>query len=298
MIERNDSFGWFIAGAEFMARTHVLSSVFQARTINHMGTLTSMMRMTLFASGTQNALSYQSLLINDSWHGYRHSPAPLTLNECACSTSFECLTPSGKFLCTNGNNCTVGTAIWGAPGLFWSCTSFESMLANSFYCFFDQTCIDKLLSFYNYDMPDRLPLPEATLAIRSLDSSVPSRFAANDTINVIFNQLMIEVWKIEGNFDDYYETCAPAMCTYTYSQRLDIVYVMTTLAGLLGGLTIILRLLCPISVRFVHWMIGHWQQRHTETNGPEIDTAAGTVPTSLDEESKHHLLYILISVSP
>lgn len=186
----------------------------------------------------------------------------------------------------------------GAPGLFLSCSSFESTLANSFQCFFDQTCIDKYLSLYNYDLPDRLPLPEATLAIRPLDSSAPSRYALNDTIDAMFNQLMIEVWEIEGNFDNYYETCAPAMCTYTYAQRLDILHVVTTIVGLLGGLSIILRLLCPVTARFVHWMIGRWQQYHTETDMPDIGTAAGTVPTVTAEENQESsMLYPNLSRS-
>ena len=94
-----------------------------------------------------------------------------------------------------------------------------------------------------------------------MNSSIPSRFALNDSLRTIFNELMIEEWTIEGFFDNYYDSCAPSTCTYTYAQRLDIVYVVTTIVSLFGGLVVVLRLLSPISVRIVHATIRLWQRR-------------------------------------
>ena len=45
------------------------------------------------------------------------------------------------------------------------------------------------------------------------------------------------------------------MCSYSYLQRANLVYVLTTFIGLYGGLTISLRLLSPILIQFCKKMI-------------------------------------------
>jgi hypothetical protein len=248
-----------ISGAEFKARTDSLVTVFKARTMSHVITLLSLMTTTILYSGIVNGLQFQSLMINNSWRGYRYSPAPATMDECACSVDFNCQQTRGHFFCNHGHNCTIDTAVWIIPGWFSGCIQLDGVFVTDYRCFYNQTCVNKLLSLYNYDMPDRLPLPNAIVNIPVMNSSVPSRFALNDTLRTIFNELMIEEWTIKGNFDNYYGTCEPATCTYTYAQRLDVVYVVTTIVGLFGGLVVVLRLLSPICVRIVTTTIRLWQ---------------------------------------
>ncbi|CAF3772826.1 unnamed protein product [Rotaria sp. Silwood1] len=124
-------------------------------------------------------------------------------------------------------------------------------------------------------MPNRLPLSEATLAITVLNSSVSSVFLPTDTIDTIFNRLMVEEWKVDTNFGGYYKTCAPATCTYTIIRRMDLLYVIATIAGLFGGLVIILRLLTPVTVRLAHWIVIRWQDRHSRANDQELVRQTG-----------------------
>ncbi|CAF2968146.1 unnamed protein product [Rotaria sp. Silwood2] len=118
-------------------------------------------------------------------------------------------------------------------------------------------------------MPNRLPLPEATLSITALNSSVSSSFLPTDMIDTIFNRLMVEEWKVDSNFEGYYNTCAPATCTYTIIRRMDLLYVIATMAGLFGGLVIVLRLLTPVIVRLVNWIVARWRYRYLCANDQE-----------------------------
>ena len=217
------------------------------------------------------------MFVNDSWRGYRYSPAPATLDQCQCSVAFDCLEERGRIWCSYGNNCTVGTTVWVTPGLFKSCTPLDRVFVSDFRCFFDQTCVDTLISLYNYDMPTRLPLPEATMAIRAMNSSVTSRFGPNDTLNKLFDEFLIEEWEIETDFVGYYSACSPSECVYTYSQRMDIVFVATTIFSLLGGLTVIFSLLTPIGVRLIEWTISYYCNHHPRVDGSNMNGRRGIV---------------------
>ena len=217
-------------------------------------------------------MTYQSLLVNGSWLIRRYSPAPSDFNVCACSVALDCPKPGGNFYCVNGNNCTAGSVVWSTPGIIRACIGLEDIFKLDLSCFFNQTCLNIVLSMYNVDMPTRLPLPAATTAILVLNSSAPSRYLPNDTISTIFEQLMVETWNIQSYFEGYYNICAPAICTYTFAQRADIFYIVATIVGLIGGLLVIFRLVVPFSARLTQWSMELWRNRY---DGNSHDIPAG-----------------------
>ncbi|CAF3591229.1 unnamed protein product [Rotaria sp. Silwood1] len=229
----------------------------------------SMMRTLMAASSAESGKVYQQLLINGKWLLRRQTPAPSTFDECACSVAFNCpnMWSAGLIVCYNGDNCTVGSVAWNTPGIVLACTAIESILTTDYRCFYDQTCINMLLSVYNFDMPKRLPLPAATLAITAMNSSKRSRFSTRDTMGTLIGELLLEEWEIHSNFEGYYETCAPSSCTYTVTQRLDTVYVVATILGLYGGLAILFRLAVPRCVQLVHLTVLYWRSRNSDING-------------------------------
>jgi hypothetical protein len=233
------------------------------------------MRLILATSGAQSGLKYQSLLVNNSWLVRRYSPAPSALDVCACSVTYDCPTAGGSFFCINGNNCTAGTVVWETPGVINSCTGIDSLLNTDLRCFYDQTCLNSVLSMYNVDMPTRLPLPADTLAIPVLNSSAPSRFSPIDTLGSIVEQLMVEEWDTQTDFEGSYETCAPLTCTYTFKERLDLFYVIATLTGLLGGLIVTFRLFVPIGARLIQQTIVYCRNRRTVNNHNNSDINSG-----------------------
>jgi hypothetical protein len=62
---------------------------------------------------------------------------------------------------------------------------------------------------------------------------------------------MIEQWNEQISFNSYYEKCNPVFCVYTYNKQGDLSYMFTTIIGLIGGLTTILKIIIPSIVAFL-----------------------------------------------
>ncbi|CAF3374925.1 unnamed protein product [Rotaria sp. Silwood2] len=227
--------------------------------------------------GLEGDTQFQSLIVNGQPLLRRYSPAPSSFNSCACSVSYDCPDPSwsgGQFICQYGRNCTAGSVIWRVPGIAKSCTTIGMLFNSDLRCLFNQTCIDTLLSMYNVDMPSRLPLPESTLHITALNNSIPSRFSPTTKIRYLFYELALEEWNIHPSFENYYNVCSPIKCTYIIPRQMNVIYILSTIVGFYGGLSIIFRLLVPLIVRFIYWII------FNRRNDPQYTrtTASGTSP--------------------
>ncbi|CAF3984476.1 unnamed protein product, partial [Rotaria sordida] len=90
-----------------------------------------------------------------------------------------------------------------------------------------------------------------TLNITALDPTVPSRFSPKTQLNTIVSQLLVDEW-INATYPiAHYENCKPISCTYTYSGRYNLYYAFTSILGLLGGLSVVLRLIVPFITKFI-----------------------------------------------
>lgn len=256
-----------------MARVTAIIDEFQTRTKRNSVLMVLLQSTSIMASGIENGIQYQISQVNGSWTVGHYSPAPSTFDECACSVAFNCPDPmrsGGQFICKYGYNCALGTVVWSIPGIVKSCIFLEKVLSSDLRCFFNQTCINTILSLYNVDLPKRNPLPAATLAITALNSSVHSRFLPNDTIMTILSDLMIEEWQFSIDYDNYYAACAPASCTYTISQQLDLIYTVTTIVGIFGGLSLSLKKIIPIVVQLIYWVFITRRERQVVENRGKI----------------------------
>lgn len=262
---------------EFTARVGSLVDQFKTRTENDIAILLSLARTSILASVTECNWQYKSLLVNHSWRIIRDLPPPSSFDECTCGTSFDCVIPAFYFLCYYGNDCAVGTFAEAVPGWNMGCTSMENMFIINLSCFFNQSCLDTIRSKYNFGIPDRLPLPNQTLAIPILNSSIISRFSQNDSLGILFSKLMIEEWNMQANFDGFYSVCMPTTCTYTYDQRLNIVYVAATVVGLLGGLTVSLRILIQLAAQLILLVAPIARRQRLNVHHQEIVTDRGMI---------------------
>ncbi len=68
---------------------------------------------------------------------------------------------------------------------------------------------------------------------------------------------MIEEWSHEASYSFFYEQCDPLYCTYSVNERRDIIFIITTLIGVFGGLNVVLKLLIPLAVRALLWCFGY-----------------------------------------
>lgn len=209
-------------------------------------------------SGYESGMRFNWSEINGQIKLRRYSPAPASLNSCACSIALDCPDDQwsfGQILCKHGNNCSRGNLVWSVPGLVKSCSFLQSFHASDLRCFYDQHCFNTLLSMYNVDMPSRPPLPQPTVHIKILNSSAPSRFPPNTTILSILEEMAIDEWVIKPNFERYLNACAPAQCSYTIARRFDLVYMISTIVGLVGGIMVILRLIISNIARIIVWIL-------------------------------------------
>jgi hypothetical protein len=91
--------------------------------------------------------------------------------------------------------------------------------------------------------------------VTALDSSLLSNYSVNSTIKDLVNSLMIEQWNALPIYGNYYNECQPTQCTYTVETRNDVIYIVTTLSGIAGGLTTILEVVVPRMVKFIFFCI-------------------------------------------
>ncbi|CAF5069144.1 unnamed protein product, partial [Rotaria sp. Silwood1] len=82
-------------------------------------------------------------------------------------------------------------------------------------------------------------------------SSSSSRFDPTTTISVIFDNLMLESWHNSTDFAAYFRTCAPKTCSYSYEQRFYLIYMITVVASLFGGLSKVLHVTSPLLVKCI-----------------------------------------------
>ncbi|CAF0912259.1 unnamed protein product [Adineta steineri] len=147
-----------------------------------------------------------------SSYGVTHM-SPLNYTGCSCSSSSKCVSSS--------------------RGMLTGCYPLETIFQTTLHCFYNQSCIDSTNNF-------------KSINISSLETS---RFSLNQTIESVVNELMLEELKFEINYPNYFNTCSPSLCIYSYVDKRNAIEGILTLIGLYGGLVIICRLIAIIIVK-------------------------------------------------
>ena len=118
----------------------------------------------------------------------------------------------------------------------------ESLLQSTLECFYDQRCIDELQSYISPSSPNN---------VTALNASLLTKYSVNSTIRQLVDNLMIEKWNTHSIFESYYNQCQPTYCTYSFVKRNDLIYIVTTLFGIAGGLTTVLNVIIPRLIKLV-----------------------------------------------
>jgi beta-lactamase regulating signal transducer with metallopeptidase domain len=61
---------------------------------------------------------------------------------------------------------------------------------------------------------------------------------------------MVEEWNSSIIYENYFNECEPIECTYNQQTKNSIIYIVTTIIGLNGGLITVLKLIVPRLVKF------------------------------------------------
>jgi hypothetical protein len=171
-------------------------------------------------------------------------------NDCSCAFSFACTQGSSIYKYPSRK------PLYEVPGFYTGCYVVESLLQSTLECFYDQQSIDELTSFFSSSPP---------MNVIALNASL-SRYSKNSTIKELIDNLMIEQRYTFLIFEKYYNECLPIQCTATFKTNNDIISIITTLFGIAGGLTTVLKLVIP---RFVN-LIMYYIRKHRTRIVPEM----------------------------
>lgn len=181
-------------------------------------------------------------------------------DKCSCASVANCTTQA-SFI--NRDSSEIVPVI----GLKMGCTPSESFLLSTLECFHNPSCISDIRQNINGFNADSYTV-DLPLAV----SPNGSRFSINSTIIDLVRHLFIEDWSVATDYSAYFNQCSPILCTYTYTQQVNSLYTITTLLGLCGGLTFILKWICP---NIVHLLIKVNEYRKKQKSVVTPGTTAG-----------------------
>jgi len=161
-------------------------------------------------------------------------------NGCSCGTRSDCL-QTGGFYYPFSDVLQVSIPGWNI-----ACSSVETLLQSTFECFYNQTCVDFILSDLLQEYFDDF---HSFVNISAMNSTVDSRFQINTTIQEIVNANFIEQWNIDVSYALYYNHSVISYCSYTIIKSNSFIYMLTKIIGLYGGLTVTLRFLVPYLIK-------------------------------------------------
>ncbi len=166
---------------------------------------------------------------------------PVNLDTCFCAIDGDCLRAIGFWDANVTESGVGGDLKFAVPNFNSGCFIIQSTLQSTLECFFNQTCLDII--------QDEIR-SERSINVSILETN-DTRFRPETTIGAIVDELMLEHWGETIDYDKYYEQCAPKRCSYTFTSRNSALYILTTVVGILGGVTAVLKFVVPLVVGFI-----------------------------------------------
>jgi hypothetical protein len=169
---------------------------------------------------------------------------PILLNENEAASMVPRLYGENNCSCGTNSMCASSAAIgeWIVPGFFVGCYPLESLLQSTLECLYDITCINKLKNMNQF----------SNMTFRPLKSTLSSPHV---TVQSLVNTLMVDRWESSITYEHYYATCSPLSCTYVITERANPIYMITTVIGFYGGLTVALDIIVPILMKIARYLI-------------------------------------------
>lgn len=112
----------------------------------------------------------------------------------------------------------------------------EAVLKSDLRCFFDVECLEELKQKMNVNVSSV-----------ALDSN-STRYPPVTPLLEIVSDLMVESWINQTIYESYFNQCNPTSCIVTYISRGNIIQMITTTIGLIGGLTKVYKFVIPVMV--------------------------------------------------
>ena len=167
-------------------------------------------------------------------------------DNCSCSRNSSCILPISFYSDLDWD------LVFTVPGLYTGCYVFEALLQSNLQCFYNQTCLDELISFVDFT---------ETFDGLVMNESLPSPFNSTTPVSEMLENLMTDNWTWSMEYEKYFNECRPFECTYLVGGRNSVIYAVTQLISLTGGLVTVLQWIVP---RFIH--LFRRKKAHTGTD--------------------------------
>ncbi|CAF4239782.1 unnamed protein product, partial [Adineta steineri] len=186
-------------------------------------------------------------------------------------------TSNDKCYCVIDSTCHLNRTIYDEDQLYSidtppegvniGCSIINTAMQSSLICWFNKNCIYQARRFverYNISVYENSTI--------LLDRNLSSRYHPNTTIETIFNEMMIEEWNFSRSFASYFLKCKPSFCSVTYHKKANIIYIITVIIGLIGGINVILNLISPLIIKIIFKIINKLRrQRPSQSLTEEPD---------------------------
>lgn len=279
----------------FLANMQAAHDQFVSTATNSFQTTLNSFRLLVQGNGIINRLqtNYRTFTVffNQLWYAATIGPTYLS-NNCTCWASSLCSTSTGFYTnhrqsisdvpdysnFFNGIFSNQSSLEYEIPGIKVGCTALGAILQSDLACLYNQSCLLQLNSYLNDSL---YPFNASALAVSS--KALPN-------IAEFVNQLMVEKWQLISSYEKYFKECNPSICTYTFARRFDILFIITTTTGFLGGIATVLILLTLPIVTAVREQINSCMRSAT------IDEEATDGQSG--ENSLHSSVFILLYLLP
>ena len=128
--------------------------------------------------------------------------------------------------------------------------------------FYNQTELNRMLTYVNSSTTNQL--------FTALNISENSSFDLNSTIEILVENLFVETWTKKLNYTSYFNQCKPETCIFDVNERASVLYIITSLLGLYGGLSVVLLFGTPFVVTYI---IKRIRRRRTNLLVQQADAA-------------------------
>ena len=198
--------------------------------------------------GSNRFVTYLTTYANyvDEYNISAETPSPS--DTCRCLDTFDCKSSSGIFNWSRAGSIIPDQTFWSYPpplffvsGMQAGCIPQAALLSSTLECFFNNTCLTLVLS--------SIGVPIGVTPLNPTNGF--SNYKPNTLISDIVNNVMIESLHNTTDFRGYFEACAPQICSYSYPQRFSLIYMITTIISLIGGLSVAIRILSSFIINFL-----------------------------------------------
>lgn len=160
---------------------------------------------------------------------------------CFCIDSTSCTYPSGIYPTLTGYQSYLYGGLIIPPaisstqitGLYVGCMPFDTVMESTLECFYSNDCLSLLFNRTN---------------IKPLNSSIKTNYSIDTQVNVLIENLFIEDWSSEKDFESFFKECQPNKCSYSYNSKGNVAFIITTILSLIGGLFTALKIVATLLV--------------------------------------------------